>query len=164
MAVQYTVREISTSSITVDYADGSWSIVPIHSAMSKQEIEDRIGDFQPSANQFNSVDEVPFTVGDSGEASSFAEKELKRKQEEQQREEEAKNRLLTYVDFRQQNYPTLGNQLDALYWARQGDDTVLQQIDEEIENVKTQFPKNMTPITQAEYDAIVEGAANDVLG
>lgn len=164
MAVQYTVREISTSSITVDYADGSWAIVPIHSAMSKQEIEDTIGNFQPSANQFDSTDDIPFVVGDSGEASSFAEKEAKRKQEELQREEEIKNRLLTYADLRSQNYPALGDQLDALYWARQGDDTVLQQIDGEIESVKTQYPKDMTPITQAEYDAIIEGAANDVLG
>lgn len=164
MTVQYTVREISTSSITVDYADGSWAIVPIHSAMSKQEIEDAIGDFQPSANQFNSVDEIPFVVGDSGEAKSFAQKELERKEKEQQAVQEAENSLLTYSDLRAQNYPELGDQLDALYWARLGDDTVLQQIDQEIQNVKDQFPKDMDPITQAEYDAIIEGAANDVLG
>lgn len=164
MSVQYTVREISTSSITVDYADGSWAIVPIHSAMSKQDIEDLIGNFQPSANQFNSVDDIPFNVGDSGTAKSFVQKELERKQIEEQQNEESKNRLLTYRDLRSLNYPSLGDQLDALYWARQGDNTVLQQIDEDIENVKAQYPKNMPAITQAEYDAIIEGAANDVLG
>jgi hypothetical protein len=164
MSVQYTVREISTSSITVDYADGSWAIVPIHSAMSKQDIENTIGNFQPSANQFNSVEDVPFNVGDSGTTKSFAQKELERKQIEEQQNEESKNRLLTYRDLRSQNYPPLGDQLDALYWARQGDDTVLQQIDNDIESVKAQFPKDMPAITQAEYDAIIEGAANDVLG
>jgi len=168
MSVQYTVREISTSSITVDYADGSWAIVPIHSVMSKQEIEDRIGDFQPSANEFDSVDEIPFVVGDSGEAKSFAQKELERREEErqllQQQKEEFENRLLKYSDLRAQSYPSIGDQLDALYWARQGNDEILQEIDQQIQSVKDQFPKDMDPITQSEYNSIVEGAANDVLG
>ena len=150
MAIQYVVREISTSSITVDYADGSWAIVPINSLMTKKDIEQLIGDFQPSSNGFSSVNEVPFSVGESGETLSRVERELKLRQEDQQRLDEENNRLFTYADVRKEKYPDLGDQLDALYWARQGDDTVLQQIDQSIENVKTQYPKNMTPITGEE--------------
>lgn len=164
MAIQYTVREISTSSITVDYADESWAIVPIHYGMTKQEIEDRIADFQPLANQFNSLDEIPFTVGESGEASSLAERELIRKKEIEQKIEAKNNQILTYADFRLDNYPPIGDQLDALYWSRQGNDDFIKKIDQEIQTVKEQYPKDMEPITRAEYDAIVEGAANDVLG
>jgi len=148
MTIQYTIREISTSSITVDYDDGSWAVVPINSLMTRQDIEELIGDFQPETNGFNSVDEVPFEVGESGETLTGFEKILKKKQEETQKEEKEKNRVFTYSEIREERYPSLGDQLDALYWARQGDNTVLQQIDQEIENVKSQYPKNMTPMTK----------------
>jgi hypothetical protein len=164
MAIQYTVREISTSSITVDYADGSWAIVPIHYGMTKQEIEDNIGNFQPSANKFNSLDEIPFTVGESGEASSLAERDLIRKKEIERKIEAENNQILTYADFRLDNYPPIGDQLDALYWARQGNDDFIKKIDQEIQTVKEQYPKDMDPITLVEYNQIIKGAANDVLG
>lgn len=163
MAIKYTVREISTSSITVDYSDGSWAIVPIHSAMSKQEIEDRIGDFNPISSQFISVEDIPFNVGDSGESTSLSERKLIEKIEQKEKNEAEQNRILTYEDFRLLNYPLLGDQLDALYWARQGNDTFLKEIDKTIQSVKDQFPKDMEPITQSEYDAIIEGVVNNVL-
>jgi len=148
MSIQYTIREISTSSVTVDYDDGSWAVVPINSLMTRQDIEVLIGDFQPK-NGFNSVDDVPFSVGESGECLTSFDRLLKTKQEEiLKEEEEEKNRLFTYSEIRAQNYPPLGDQLDALYWARQGDDTILQQIDQEIQNVKSQYPKDMTPMTK----------------
>jgi hypothetical protein len=150
MAIQYTIREISTSSVTVDYDDGSWAVVPINSLMTKQDIERLIGDFQPVTNGFSSVDEVPFTVGESGETLNRFEKELKAKQEEIQKEQEQINYRYNYAELRKIKYPKLGDQFDALYWARQGDNTKLQQIDQEIGNVKSTFPKDMEPMTQAE--------------
>jgi hypothetical protein len=151
MAIQYTIREISTSSITVDYDDGSWAVVPINSLMTRQDIEELIGDFQPATNGFSSVDEVPFTVGESGETLTRFDKALKIKEENQRLEEEEKNRVYTYSDIRREKYPKLGDQLDALYWARQGDDTILQQIDQQIESIKNQYPKDMTPIKLEEF-------------
>lgn len=151
MSIKYLVREVSTSSITVDYEDGSWAVVPINSLMSKQDIEQLIGDFQPSSNGFSSVNEVPFSVGESGETLSRVERELKLRQEEQQRLDEENNRLFTYADIRKEKYPDLGDQLDALYWARQGNDTSLQQIDQEIESIKNQYPKDMSPMTMEEF-------------
>jgi len=150
MAIQYTIREISTSSITVDYDDGSWAVVPINSLMTKQDIEILIGDFQPATSGFSSIDEVPFTVGESGETSTSFEKLLQTKQEQIQREQERINHRYDYAEIRKRKYPELGDQLDALYWARQGDDTKLQQIDQEIENIKSTFPKDMEPMTEAE--------------
>lgn len=152
MAIQYTIREISTSSITVDYEDGSWATVPINSLMTRQDIENLIGDFQPSTNGFNSVDEVPFSVGESGETLTYFEKLIKEKQERERIEEEERNRLYDYSEVRKRKYPELGDQLDALYWARQGDNTSLQQIDQEIENIKIQYPKDMTPMTLEELE------------
>lgn len=147
MAIQYTIREVTTSSITVDYADGTWSTIPINSLMTRKDIEESIGNFQPATSGFNSIDEVPFKVGESGETLTYFDKLLKKKQEEIQREEEEKNRLYTYSEIRKGKYPDLGDQLDALYWARHGDSTIIQQIDEEIENIKLQYPKNMDPMT-----------------
>ena len=153
MAIQYTIREVSTSSITVDYEDGFWAVVPINSLMTKQDIEELIGDFQPATNGFNSVDEVPFEVGESGETLTGFEKILKKKQEETQKKEEENNRLYEYHEIRKRKYPELGDQLDALYWARQGDDTHLQRIDQQIGNIKSTFPKDMNPTSLEDLKA-----------
>ena len=42
-------------------------------------------------------------------------------------------------------YPSVGDQLDAAYKARQGDTTVLSQVDQVIANVKAQYPKPIAP-------------------
>lgn len=164
MAIQYTIREVSTSSITVDYEDGSWAVVPINSLMTKQDIEVLIGDFRPAPNGFSSVDEVPFTVGESGETSTSFERELKTKQERIEREEERMNRLYGYDQIRKRKYPELGDQLDALYWARQGDDTHLQKIDQEIQNVKSTFPKDMNPTSLEDLKASLVFTPEEIEG
>ena len=153
MAIQYVVREISTSSITVDYEDGSWAVVPINSLMTKQDIEQLIGDFQPSSNGFSSVNEIPFSVGESGETLTYFERQLKIQQEQQSLREQQRNRLYEYHEIRKRKYPTLGDQLDALYWARQGDDTHLQRIDQQIGNIKSTFPKDMNPTSLEDLKA-----------
>ena len=46
-----------------------------------------------------------------------------------------------YRAARQYHYPNMGKQLDALYWARQGDDTQLKAVDATIKLVKEKIPK-----------------------
>lgn len=43
--------------------------------------------------------------------------------------------------LRHANYPSVGEQLDALYKARHGDPTALEEIDARIADVKSRYPK-----------------------
>jgi len=61
------------------------------------------------------------------------------------------NITIDYKTARRETYPTLAEQLDALYWARQGDDTKQKAIDDEIKVIKDRYTKDMTPFTLAEW-------------
>ena len=58
---------------------------------------------------------------------------------------------IDYKQARRETYPTIAEQLDALYWARQGDDTKQKAIDDEIKVIKDRYPKDMTPFTLSEW-------------
>lgn len=46
-----------------------------------------------------------------------------------------------YREKRKASYPSINDQLDALFWARQGDHTQLEEVDEHIRRVKIEYPK-----------------------
>ena len=46
-----------------------------------------------------------------------------------------------YREKRKGSYPSITDQLDALFWARQGDHTLIEELDERIRMVKREFPK-----------------------
>jgi XkdW protein len=48
-----------------------------------------------------------------------------------------------YASMRRAEYPSVGNQLDAAYKARQGDDTEQLEIDDQIRKVKDKYPKSI---------------------
>lgn len=150
MSVKFTVREISNKSITVDYDDGTWAIVPIHSGMDRNAIEIMIADHNHSSNSFETLDQVPFVLGEVVEAQSS--KEI------------GDNQIVTYKEMRSANYPSIGDQLDALYWARNGDTSQLESIDLKIEETKNLYPKTLEPITSKEANDIINSSVNNVLG
>ena len=145
--INYTIREVTTNTITVDYEGGSYAQIPIQSSWTKEQIENFIFEFAPKP-AFESTETVPFAVGETGSVKSLA---------EVQAEKDAK--LLTYKELRTVAYPSIGDQLDALYWARKGDTTELDALDAQIQQIKIDYPKNMEPITRAEYNAIIEAAS-----
>lgn len=151
MTISFTVREVTTESLVVDYGDGSWAQVPLRGSEKKSDILKKIASFNPGLSAFASVSEVPFEVGESGEVQTAAE-------EAAARVTENNSRPVTYAELRANAYPALGDQLDALYWARQGDDTAQQAIDEAISAVKAAYPKDMEPIARAEYNAVIDAA------
>lgn len=157
MSVKFTVREITTNFITVDYEDGTWAQVPIRNDLTRDQIENIIADFNHSQTTFNNVEEIPFEVGEVVIAKNTKERNA-------DTQNTIKNQPLDYKTIRAQSYPSLGDQLDALYWARNGDTSHLDAIDAKINEVKASYPKDMTPITREEYDAMVEEIANNVLG
>jgi len=157
MSVKFTVREITTNFITVDYEDGTWAQVPLRSDLTKDQIENLIADFNHSQITFTSIEDVPFKVGEVVTAKNTKERNA-------DTQNTIKKQPLDYKAIRAQSYPSLGDQLDALYWARNGDTSHLNAIDEKINEVKVSYPKDMTPITREEYDAMIEEIANNVLG
>jgi len=147
MTTSFTVRAIEPSQITVDFSDGSWANVPIQRNQTKAEILQAIAAFCNTPEPFESEQSVPFSLGEKGIVlPSTPPAEAKSASEPQ---------MMTYADLRAVSYPLLGDQLDALYWARQGRNEKLAAMDVEIQAVKAMYPKDMPPITREEYDKIV---------
>ena len=46
-----------------------------------------------------------------------------------------------YMFLRKSEYPSIEDQLDALYKARRGDDSELKKLDRKITRVKNKYPK-----------------------
>lgn len=152
MPINYTVREVTVNSVTVDYDDGSWAIVPLKSSYTKEQAEEIISQFVHTSEPYDSVDAVPFTAGESNTVKTQQEKAAEAKAA-------SDAMLMGYAELRASSYPSIGDQFDALYWARNGDDTKQSEIDAKIAAVKADYPKDMAPITRAEYNAVIAAAA-----
>jgi hypothetical protein len=136
MSLRYTVREVAVNSVTIDFENGAWATVPIDASMSKGDIEARIRQFAFVPAHFSSAADVPLVAGDEGELVAEAELNAARK--------------YTYRDIRAMHYPSLGDQLDAAYWARNGRTEDQEVIDAAIAQVKRIIPKDTVPMTLAE--------------
>lgn len=64
-----------------------------------------------------------------------------------------RNTPVDYAGIRWYEYPTFEDQLDALYWMRQGVMEPIQEIDRRIKEVKEKYPKDVpTNLTNADLD------------
>jgi len=145
MTTTYTIRGVTTSDITVDYSNGTTATLPIRQRDSRLAILSRIAAYSgTSEGAFADVSDVPFAEGETAPVPLSSELE-------DLLTSEIENELLTYADLRRLEYPALGDQLDALDWARQGAGEQTVAIDQKIQDVKAKFPKDMAPITRAEY-------------
>lgn len=147
MPIGYTVRDITTSSITVDYDNGSWATIPIEATLDKSLILDRIRQFSGTQSGFTSTEQIPFEVGETGTVLTISEAHEAQTLAEQQRP-------YSYAQVRQAFYPTVGDQLDALYWTRNGDTARQAAIDQQISEIKEKFPKTMEPITGLQFSQL----------
>tara|TARA_R100000773_G_scaffold13244_2_gene12181 strand:+ start:2740 stop:3150 length:411 start_codon:yes stop_codon:yes gene_type:complete len=122
MKFKVTAKTVST--ISVEFEDGSYAVVPIAKDLSKEDII-AIARTYHKANvdeqAFSKVADVPLEVSDTWI--------------------EWEEPIQDYRAARQYHYPNMGKQLDALYWARQGDDTQLKAVDATIKLVKEKIPK-----------------------
>ena len=125
--MKFKITKVTVDSVSVDYDDGSYAIVPITKNMSLDNIKDSIAGYNNPPSPFAKVGDVPLTVGQ--------EIEFVRSEEDD---------MLTYAQARAANYPSVGSQLDALYWERQGDDTQRKLYDVKIKEVKDKIPKSGT--------------------
>ena len=125
--MKYTVKEITTTSVKVEYENGTWADVPIEKGMDKDTISQNCDQWDNPPQPFDTVSDVPLTVGETVEWIHNSE-----------------DLDADYRDARKEHYPRLEKQFDALYWARQGDDTQLKEVDAAIQHVKDTIPKTWT--------------------
>ena len=126
--MKYKVTKVEVDGITVEYEDNAWALIPILKTDTEQDIKGRIREYA-TKETFSKTSDVPLAVG--FEADTV---------EEVTTEEVT----YTYKQARAANYPQMGDQLDALHWARQGDDTQSKAVDEAIKAVKAKYPKDDT--------------------
>ena len=94
------------------------------------------------------------------ESQQKFEEELKKlKEEENQRFLEGiieyRNTEVDYAQVRWYSYPSIEEQLDALYWMRQGITEPIQEIDRKIVEIKQSYPKTEpTNLTCGDLDTM----------
>jgi len=136
--MKFKITKLTVDSVSVDYDDGSYAVVPITKNMDLNQIKDSIAGYNNPPSPFDKVGDIPLKVGD--------EIEYVRSEEDDK---------LTYAQARSANYPSVGSQLDALYWERQGDDTQRKLYDVKIKEVKDKIPKSGT-YKKSEVDTLLD--------
>tara|TARA_R100000781_G_scaffold53909_1_gene35255 strand:- start:656 stop:1087 length:432 start_codon:yes stop_codon:yes gene_type:complete len=139
--MKYEIKEVATSSVKVEYEDGSWANVPINGTMTKNHIVATIDSYATKPG-FSKTSDIPVSVGDAGESTDL--------------EKAPEEKAITYGVARSRQYPERGDQWDALYWQRKGDDSYITKIDEAIADTKAKWPKDMAAMTETEYNAKVK--------
>ena len=125
--MKFKITEVTTTSVKAQYEDGAWALVPVTKGQDQATIYDLIHTFGNKSVPFDKVSDVPVTTSsDYIDASPETDPSV------------------SYEIARSNHYPPLGDQLDALHWAREGDDTNLKAIDEAIKTVKAKIPKGKT--------------------
>jgi len=136
--MKFKITKVAVDVVSVEYDNGSIAEVPIYKNMSLDQIKDTIAAYNNPPNPFDKVGDVPLTVGQ--------EIDYVRSEEDD---------TLTYAQARAANYPSVGSQLDALYWERQGDDTQRKLYDVKIKEVKDKIPKSGT-YKRSEVDTLLD--------
>ena len=137
MKFKVTAKTVNT--LSVEFEDGSHAVVPIDKHLSKEDII-AIAHTYHKANAvyqqaFSKVADVPIEVSDTWL--------------------EWEEPVTDYRGARQYHYPNYGKQFDALYWAREGDDTDQKAVDATIKLVKEKIPKG-TSYKQSELEGLLD--------
>ena len=125
--MKFKITEVTTSSVKAEYEDGSWALVPVTKGQDQATIYDLIHTYGNKSIPFDKVSDVPVTI-----SSNYIDASPKI------------DPTVSYEVARAYHYPQIGDQLDALHWAREGDDTTLKAVDESIKTVKSKIPKGST--------------------
>ena len=142
---------MDTLSMKVEYEDGSWALIPSQVGADKEYYLWQIKGFQPKAVEPVAIKDHPMKLGDEGVVGEGLEEKT----------EEPEISELNYGGARREAYPQIENQLEAMYDARQGDDTKQKAIDGHIEIVKAKFPKNDKLYTLKELDEAITELKKD---
>ena len=125
--MKYKVTELTTSSMKVEYEDGTWSSIPIEKSDTKVVLQGRIaGYYNTPTVPYDQVSDIPLAVNFEADTTDDLSTPV----------------TFNYIEARAISYPTIGDQMDAAYKARLGDSSGQTAIDVEIKAVKDKFPKD----------------------
>ena len=125
--MKYKVTELTTSSMKVEYEDGTWSSIPIEKEDTKVVLQGRIAGFYNTPKvPYAQVSDIPLAVNFEADTTDDLSTPI----------------TYTYVEARAISYPPVGDQMDAAYKARLGDSSEQTAIDVEIKAVKDKYPKD----------------------
>ena len=134
--MKYTIKEINTEYVKVEYEDGSNAQVPIRKGQSNYDIRFNIKAFSTTTHTpYDNTSDVPIAINFQGDT----EDDLTVKNE------------YTYKDIRAAKYPQFGEQMDAAFKSRKGDNTMQNVIDAEIQAVKDKYPKDDTKYSDSDF-------------
>lgn len=177
--MKYKIKSILNNSITIEYrtdngtlkelyvhVDENWNKEQIEKEIALQKsVEDKKDIKLNLAQYFSKGEELEFVPIISEqqqleEEQRKFEEELKRIREQENQKFldkiiEYRNTEVDYAQVRWYSYPSVEEQLDALYWMRQGVMEPIQKIDRKIEEIKQTYPKNQsTNITCGDLDTM----------
>ena len=136
--MKFKVTANTVYTVSVEFEDGSHAVVPIDKHLEKEDIILLASTYHKSnidQQAFSKVADVPLEVSDTWL--------------------EWEEPLTDYRGARSYHYPNMGKQLDALYWAREGDDTELKAVDATIKLVKEKIPKG-TSYKHSEVEGLLD--------
>ena len=136
MKMQFRIVAMDTTSMKVEYSDGTWAEIPSQLGAEKEYYLRAIQNFQPKSVTPVALKDHPMKIGDEGVVGEGIPEEFVHQND------------VTEIDYgaaRVIAYPTVERQLEALYDARiKKDDTKQKAIDGHIAIVKAKFPVNDT--------------------
>ena len=135
-----TIKEVTVDTLTVEYEDGSVAIVPINKNWNDLELNSQIFAYYNPRLSYDTVESVPVKAGD------VIEKRIPETEGDQ---------TYDYKEARKYHYPKSGEQWDAAYWSRQGDDSFQKLVDAKIKLVKDTIPKSGT-YTQEQVEKLLD--------
>ena len=156
--MKYTVTDVTTSHILVDFDNGKKALVSIQAGWDKERIEEEISKYVPSTpkvrESFADIASIPISVGDTNTIESYKvvrDNKIKAQKEEvfkkaEEDKKKAESQLVSYTTVRSAMYPPIGDQLDSLYHAG----VFPEEMANKIREVKEKYPKDMEKITAKE--------------
>jgi len=173
--MKYTVTDVTTSHVLVKFDSGSMAHVRIQKDWDKARVEEEISKYIPNVNtveDYSNVSDVPLSVGDSNDIESYsvvqarlakaaqeereayiAKLDADRKELQKNTAQLKKDRLVDYKERRQNEYPSVGDQLDSLYHAGVFPDDMTAQI----KAVKDKWPISTPTVKASEVYPELQG-------
>ena len=144
MKMKFKIVAMDTTSMKVEYSDGTWAEVPSQLGAEKEYYLRAIHNLQPKSVAPVSLKDHPMKIGDEGVVGEGIPEEFVHTED------------VTEIDYgaaRVLAYPTVERQLEALYDTRvKKDDTKQKAIDGHRAIVKAKFPVDDTLYNAADMD------------
>ncbi len=147
--MKYKITEVTTLKLKVEYEDGSHAYIPTNKDNKKEDYAQLIVDFCNTPQEPVPIKDIPYEVGHEGEVGDDV--------------GETYTETVKYPasELREYCYPALGQQFDALYKARNGDNSMQTKIDAHIKFVKDNIAMDDKEYTWEEMNTIKKGFVSD---